>query len=290
MTAPANDINRSPLLEVVGVSKSFGGLTALQDVSIEIATGKTVGLVGPNGAGKTTLFNCIFGVTRPDTGTVSFDGRDITDLAIHKRARLGIGRTFQRMELFTSMTVREHLVVAALARRDTGRLWKDLLHQGNPGSDQLAEVDETLRLLGLEDVRNAPVDTLSVGHGRLVELGRALMCHPRLLMLDEPSSGLDSGETEALIDTLESVRNDNELAVLLVEHDLEMVSELVDRLYVLDFGKLIAEGPTDQVLADAGVRKAYLGDAPSLPASPPPLPSPGIAPADDDALGDFSDG
>ncbi|MCU1463167.1 MAG: transporter related [Acidimicrobiales bacterium] len=249
------------LLEATGISKRFGGIEALSELSLFVDAGDAVGLVGPNGAGKTTLFNCLLGLLRPDTGRVIFDGRDLGGMPIHRRARFGIGRTFQRMELFTEMTGREHLLVAERARRRDGALWKDLLNRGGPSADEIGRVDATLDLLGITDVADLPVEALSMGHGRLVELGRALMTEPKLLLLDEPSSGLDRTESLALSGVLARVQDERTTAILLVEHDLDMVLRSVSRLYVLDFGVLIADGPTAQVMADAGVRRAYLGQA-----------------------------
>ena len=254
-----------PLLEAVEVGKRFGGITALSEVSLTVDPGEAVGLVGPNGAGKTTLFNCLLGMLRPDVGRITFDGRDLVGLPVHRRARLGIGRTFQRMELFSEMTVREHLLVAGRARRGDGRLWKDLLNRGAPRPEEQAEVDELLDQIGLRPVANRAMESLTLGYGRLVELGRALMTRPSLLLLDEPSSGLDQDESLALAGVLERMRRERGTAVLLVEHDLAMVERLASRLYVLDFGRLIASGPQEEVLADPAVRKAYLGEA--VPAS-----------------------
>jgi branched-chain amino acid transport system ATP-binding protein len=247
------------LLEAENISKRFGGIAALSELSLSVEPSEAVGLVGPNGAGKTTLFNCLLGPLRPDTGTVHFDGHNLAGMPVFRRARLGIGRTFQRLELFTEMTTRQHLLVAERARHGTGRLWKDLINRGTPTAAETARVDSTLDLLGIRDVADAPAQALSLGHGRLVELGRALMTDPKLLLLDEPSSGLDRMETMALAVVLDRVREDRSTAVLLVEHDLEMVHRAVHRLYVLDFGQLIAEGLTAEVMADAGVRRAYLG-------------------------------
>ncbi len=247
------------LLVARGISKSFGGVVALSELSFEVAPGESVGIVGPNGAGKTTLFNCLLGVTPPDTGTVLFDGERIDRLPVWRRSRLGIGRTFQRVELFHGMTVADHLLVAVQARA-TGRPHvSDLLRRGGPGEEEMAAVASMLALLGLEDVAERPVDGLSLGHARLVELGRALMGAPRLLMLDEPSSGLDVRETERLATIISDVRHRQGTAVVLVEHDLELVEEVVDRLCVLDFGRMIAVGSVDDVMADAEVRRAYLG-------------------------------
>jgi len=247
------------LLEAVEVSKHFGGITALDSVSLSVGAGGAVGLVGPNGAGKTTLFNCLLGLLRPDSGRVRFDGRDLIGLPVHRRARLGLGRTFQRMELFSEMTVREHLLVAERARRGTGRLWKDLLNRGAPTEEEESEADVVLDLVGLTSVADRAIESLTLGHGRLVELGRALMTQPKLLLLDEPSSGLDQDESLALARVLDTVRQERGTAVLLVEHDLAMVKQVVERLYVLDFGRMLASGARDEVLADESVRTAYLG-------------------------------
>jgi branched-chain amino acid transport system ATP-binding protein len=248
------------LLDASGITKRFAGITALNGVDLDVQPGELVGLIGPNGAGKTTFFNCLLGMLRPECGTVHFDGQDITRFPVHLRARLGFGRTFQRLELFSGMTVREHFLVTERARRGTGRLWKDLLNLAKPTADEQALADRMIEIVGLQAEANEPVESLSLGRGRLVELGRALMTQPKLLLLDEPSSGLDVRETDSLADRLATVQTQHEFAVLLVEHDVEMVSNLVTRLYVLDFGELIAAGPTQAVLGDEAVRKAYLGD------------------------------
>jgi len=191
---------------------------------------------------------------------VEFDGADITRVPTFRRARLGLGRTFQRVELFGGMTVRDHLLVAERSRLGTGRLWKDFLNRSRPTADELGRADATLELLGLPDVSDRPIESLSLGRARLVELGRALMTEPRLLLLDEPSSGLDQHETRDLVRTLQDVQRDRGTAVLLVEHDVEMVQAFTGRVFVLDFGTLIAEGATVDVMNDDAVRKAYLGE------------------------------
>jgi branched-chain amino acid transport system ATP-binding protein len=248
-----------PLLEARAISKRFGGVQALHDVTMSVKPGEIFGLVGPNGAGKTTLFNCLCGQLRPDGGTVRFNGQFIDKLPTYKRARLGIGRTFQRIEVFPELTVRDHLFIAARVHRGDGALWKDLLNLSQPKPDEVASVDRVLDMVGLRDVAETPVAALSLGHCRLVELGRALAGQPRILMADEPSSGLDVQETRALADTLRHVREEHGTAVVLVEHDLDMVAQVVDRVIVLDFGQEIAAGTLDEVLADPVVRKAYLG-------------------------------
>jgi branched-chain amino acid transport system ATP-binding protein len=248
------------LLESASMCKRFSGITALDQVSITVEPGEPVGLIGPNGAGKTTFFNCLLGLLRPDDGRVVFNGRDITRMPVYRRARLGFGRTFQRVELFTGMTVRDHLFVAERARLGTGRLWKDILNLAGPTSDERERVDHTLDLLGLLDVADKPIESLSLGRARLVEMGRALMTEPLLLLLDEPSSGLDQSETMDLVGTLQAVQRERGTAILLVEHDVEMVQAFATRLYVLDFGVVIASGPTADVMSDDAVRKAYLGE------------------------------
>ena len=248
------------VLEATGVAKHFAGIVALDDVSLRVDTGERVGLIGPNGAGKTTFFNCVLGLLRPDRGQVLLEGRDISDLPVHARARLGIGRTFQRIELFSESTVREHLLIAERTRRGDGRLWKDLVGRGRPRPDEIARCDEVLGLLGLADLADEPIERLSLGKGRLVEVGRALMTDPKLLLLDEPSSGLDRDETAHLARTLREVQSEKGFAILLVEHDVELVSSFTERSYVLDFGCLIAAGPTAEVMASDEVRTAYFGD------------------------------
>ncbi len=249
----------TPLLEADRVVKRFAGISALSDASLRVDENEIVGLIGPNGAGKTTLFDCIYGVLRPDRGTVRFDGQDLGGMRVHRRARLGIGRTFQRVELFVGTTVRDHLLVADRAHAGTGGLLRDITGRGRPTADELARADAVLTLLGLEDLADRPIEALSLGRARLVELGRALMIEPRLLLLDEPSSGLDGDETSEMGEVLKRVREDRGLSVLLVEHDVELVRSVTTRLYVLDFGTLIAEGPTAEVLGSDAVRHAYLG-------------------------------
>jgi branched-chain amino acid transport system ATP-binding protein len=265
MSAPATAeagaaTTRGPILKARGITKRFSGISALSDVDLDVSPGEMVGLIGPNGAGKTTFFNCLLGMLKPEAGTVSFDGHDVTRWPVHRRARLGFGRTFQRLELFSGMTVREHFLVTERARNRSGSLWKDLLNLAKPTADEQALAERMIEILNLEVEADKAVESLSLGRGRLVELGRALMTQPKLLLLDEPSSGLDVRETASIADRLATVQAQHEFAVLLVEHDVDMVSSLVTRLYVLDFGEMIAGGPTKDVLGDAEVRKAYLGE------------------------------
>jgi branched-chain amino acid transport system ATP-binding protein len=257
--APTPAATGEPVLVAENVGKRFEGIAALVDVSVQLAPGELVALIGPNGAGKSTLFGCLSGHIRPDSGTVTMNGHDLAGLAAHERARLGLARTFQRMELFGGLSVRDHLLVAARAHKGSANLWKDLIGRSRPSPDELARCNEVLDLLGLTAVADRPAASLTLGTGRLVELARALMCDPIVLFLDEPSSGLDHRETDEMGSVLELVTAQRGTAILLCEHDVAFVQRLASRAYVLDCGELIAEGPMQSVLEDPVVRTAYLG-------------------------------
>src|SRR3984957_11452934 len=183
------------LLNLVGVCKSFGGIQAVHSISFDVRAGESIGLVGPNGAGKTTLFNCVCGQLRPESGDIIFDGLSLTSMPTYKRARLGIGRTYQRVEVFTDMSVRDHLMVAERSRQGEGRLWRDLLNMSKPKKDEMDRVEATLELVGISHLADTSVNALGLGHCRLVELARALATEPKILLADEQSSGLDLHET-----------------------------------------------------------------------------------------------
>jgi branched-chain amino acid transport system ATP-binding protein len=236
------------LLEVEQVTVRFGGVTALDGVDLDVDAGAITGLIGPNGAGKTTLFNVICGLQPSAAGRVSLDGHDLSGVAPHRRARLGISRTFQRLEVFGSMSARDNIRVAA----DVHRGWD----RGAPPPDEITEV--ILDRVGLRLVADDRVETLPTGHARLVEVGRALASQPRVLLLDEPSSGLDEEETDSFADLLRSLAQDG-LATLLVEHDVELVMKVCERVQVLDFGRTIAVGSPAEVQEDEAVQLAYLG-------------------------------
>ena len=236
------------LLETAGVSVRFGGLHALDEVSISVDTGHVTGLIGPNGAGKTTLFNVITGLQMPSAGRVTLDGKDVTEDKPHKRARSGIGRTFQRLETFGTLTVRENVLVAAEMRRGWSR---DRVDVAQP-------VDEIIERVGLRGVAQERVDQLPTGTARLVEVARSLASKPRVLLLDEPSAGLNERETNALGDLLRELAGSG-LGVLLVEHDMSFVMGTCQHIQVLDFGRLIAAGDPHSIQGDPGVRAAYLG-------------------------------
>jgi branched-chain amino acid transport system ATP-binding protein len=247
------------LLRMEGVTKTFGGIAAVDHVSIEVRRGESLGLVGPNGAGKTTLFNCVCGQLRPENGRIELDGTALVGMPTFERARLGIGRTYQRVEVFPDMTVHDHLLVALRARWRKGRLWRDLCGLSGPSAEESAKVGAVLEMVGLGDRAEVPVASLGLGSCRLVELARALVVDPVLLMADEPSSGLDIHETRELGTVLRQVQRDQGMTMVLVEHDLTMVAEVVDRTVVMNLGQVVAEGDFDTVMADPTVRLAYLG-------------------------------
>ncbi len=249
----------TPLLQAQGITKRFDGVRALDGVPLDVYAGECVGLIGPNGAGKTTLFDCVTGRIAPNAGEVRFQGRRLDGLSGVGRARLGLARTFQRTELFPGMSVGEHLLVARQSRACRTSVWRDLLGKGRPTAAELRPIATILEMLGLGGDADRPVESLTLGQARLVELGRALACDPVLLFLDEPSSGLDRTETQAMASVLEQMRARSGVTILLIEHDVPLVRQLTSRLYVLEAGRVIAAGPTETVLDDPKVRSAYLG-------------------------------
>lgn len=252
----------APLLEVTGLQKRFDGIVALNDVALRVGAGEFTAVIGPNGAGKSTLFNCLTGVLAPDAGEVSFDGAPLGRASASRRARLGIARTFQRVELFGGMTVFDHLLVADRARRRRGAVLADLFTSSAPRVEETRRCAELMELVGISDLADDPAESLPLGRARLVELARALATRPRLLFLDEPSSGLDRTETDEMAAVLRTVCDDGGMAIVLIEHDVEMVAELAESVWVLDYGQLIASGATAEVFADERVRDAYLGATP----------------------------
>ena len=238
------------MLRVEDVDVRFGGLMALHEVSLHADLGVVTGLIGPNGAGKTTLFNVITGIQPPTAGRIFIGDQDVTRRKTHQRARLGVARTFQRLEAFGSLTARENIMVAAEIRNG----WPP------EKQDAVKLTESILDRVGLRGVADDPVDAMPTGLARLVELGRALARSPRLLLLDEPGSGLNHEESEALGELLVDLAHDG-MAILLVEHDMELVMRVCELIFVLDFGELIARGTPAEIRANEAVQAAYLGAA-----------------------------
>jgi ABC-type branched-subunit amino acid transport system ATPase component len=255
-------LDAPPALAVAEVSVRFGGLQALDGVDLEVAVGEVHGLIGPNGAGKTTLFNVVAGLQRPTGGTIRLGVNDVTRAKPHRRSRLGLGRTFQRLELFGTLTARENVQMAAEIQRGK------LASGRTPAEEAVVQLDR----VGLLAIADEPTDSLPTGLARLVEMARALAASPDLLLLDEPSSGLNAEETHALGQVLVQLAADG-MGILLVEHDMELVMSICDRVDVLDNGQIISRGDPAAVRADPLVQQAYLGgeataDEPSASLSP----------------------
>ena len=242
-------VEGSALLEVRGANVRFGGHAAVRDVDLTCDVGQITGLIGPNGAGKTTTFNVITGLQETVSGLVLLEGRDITTLKAHARARLGIARTFQRLEVFGSLTARENILTAAEIRRSWSR---------DRQADPRADVEALLDRVGIRAVADERVDSMPTGLARLVELGRALATRPKVLLLDEPASGLDESESDDFADLLLELAGEG-MAILLVEHDVQLVMKVCDLIHVLDFGAILAVGTPAEIQNDQAVLDAYLG-------------------------------
>ncbi|MEV0580190.1 ATP-binding cassette domain-containing protein [Streptomyces sp. NPDC050392] len=234
-----------PLLHTDDVTVAFGGRRALDNVSLDVEAGRITGLIGPNGAGKSTFFDVVSGLRRPETGRVVLDGKDITVLGPARRARRGMARTFQHLELFGRLSVRDNLLVAA---------------ELGPGRRHASRtVNAVLARLGIEDSCDDLADSLPTGTARLVEVGRALVLEPRVLLLDEPAAGQDAQETERFAAMLRDLATEG-TAVLLVEHDMSLVMSVCDRIHVLDLGVVVAGGPPADIQRNRTVLAAYLGE------------------------------
>lgn len=252
------------LLGLSRVSKRFGGVNAVSDVTFAVDQGEILGIIGPNGAGKTTLLNCISGVARPDAGEIRWNDVSIRDVPPFRRARLGIGRTFQIVRPFPSMTVRENTAMGALFGRPRGQL--------QPAA-AMKEADEVLELVGLAEKRNYPVLRLTVPDRKRLEVARALAMQPKLLLLDEVMAGLNPVEVEQALEIVRRVR-DRGVTIVLIEHVMKVIVGVCTRALVLNFGRILVEGPPTEVLKDRRVIEAYLGERYARSQEPPPQPSP----------------
>jgi len=235
------------MLELKGVSKTFGGVKAVQNVSMTIAPGEVRGLIGPNGAGKSTLVNLISGLLRHSTGTISVHGESVDKLSAHQRAHRGIARTFQNLRVFGSLTVQQNIDVAAYSGLNSGRKENDILR-------------EAIERFDLADKLHAPANSLAYGQLRKLEIVRALALKPHLLMLDEPAAGMNEQETDDLREALGWVRSQSDCAILVIDHDLKFIMALSERITVLNLGAVIANGTPKEVSENRQVIDAYLGE------------------------------
>jgi ABC-type branched-subunit amino acid transport system ATPase component len=248
-------------LRVSALVVRYGGLVAVDGVSLVAPPGRITGLIGPNGAGKTTVFNACSGLVRPTAGSVQLDGRDMTRVSMARRPQLGLGRTFQRIELFDSLSVRQNVELGREGVLAGSMPWRQLLGRRSEQRMVAAAADEALAVCGLADYADRPAGSLSTGNRRLVELARVLAGGFRMLLLDEPSSGLDDQESARFGEILREVVREGGVGILLVEHHMELVLGVCDYLYVLDFGKLLFDGPPTEAVTSDVVRAAYLGTA-----------------------------
>lgn len=246
----------TPLLELDGVTKKFGELIAVNDVTRSIDRDGLTALIGPNGAGKTTLYNLMMGSLTPTSGTIRFDGQDITDLSPAERTQLGIGRSFQVTNIFEGLTVRENIRTAVIARSE--HRWNPFGRAAKAG-DIAQETDEILELVGLLDIAELACTELAYGDKRRVEIGIVLATDPELVLLDEPTAGMTPSETDEMVELIQELEGETSMSFFVTEHDIDIIFSISDRILVLDRGSIIADGAPDEIRRDERVQSAYLG-------------------------------
>lgn len=250
-----------PLLQTTDLSKSFGGIKAVQKFEIHIDPGEVIGLIGPNGAGKTTAFNLLTGVYTPTTGKILFEGKDIAGKKPYQITALGIARTFQNIRLFGELSVLENVKIA-FTLHSTYSLPEAILRIGRYGKEEQTIDDKArdlLKAFKLDHLAEEQAKNLPYGQQRRLEIARALATHPKLLLLDEPAAGMNPQETKELTDMIRWIRDEFKLSILLIEHDMALVMKICERIYVLDYGKILAQGLPDEIKHNPAVIKAYLG-------------------------------
>jgi ABC-type branched-chain amino acid transport systems, ATPase component len=253
--------SKNPVLEMQNVEKHFGGVHAIDNFSVKIEQGQIHGLIGPNGAGKTTIFNNITGIYAPDSGKIIFMGQDITGTSPHRVAQLGIGRTFQNIRLFSNLSVMDNVIIAS-GMDATYNLYEAIVHSAKYKEREKHLQEKAMHLLeivGLQDKANERANSLPYGHQRKLEIARAMALEPKLLLLDEPAAGMNADESMELVEFVREIRDRFRITILMIEHHMDVVSNLCDYCTVLNFGKTLAVGTPAEVKSNPDVISAYLG-------------------------------